>query len=120
MMVPAVILLASCSGGMGSSPPTASQAQADNATFLSSLSPVSRQTALYCQGQLQQKLGGTVYAVAAPSLQTGNITANATTNAIRQRLLVVYDRIDNGTVTSAAQECHLHSENLVVRPSHAE
>lgn len=118
--LPAVLLLAACSSGMGGAPATASGAKADNATFLSGLSPANRQTALYCQGQLQQKLGGTVYAVAAPSLQSGDITANTSTNAISNHLLVVYDRVANGAVTSAAQNCHLPNANLVVRPSHAD
>ncbi|MDX5931978.1 hypothetical protein SIL87_14535 [Acidiphilium acidophilum] len=118
--VPVILLLASCSGGMSSGPLTASAAKADNAAFLSGLSPASRQTAMFCQVQMQNKLGGTVYLVAAPSLQGSDITANASTNAMRQHLSVVYDRVDNGAVTSAAQECQLHSENLVVRPSHGE
>jgi hypothetical protein len=117
--VPALLLLASCSG-MSSGPLTASKAQADNAAFLAGLAPAARQTAMFCQVQMQHKLGGTVYLVAAPSLQGSDITANATTNAMQQQLSVVYDRVDNGVVTSAAQECQLHSENLVVRPSHAE
>ncbi|SIQ21504.1 hypothetical protein SAMN05421828_102230 [Acidiphilium rubrum] len=118
--LPVLLGLASCSGGMSSGPLTAAQAKADNATFLSGLSPAARQTAMFCQVQMQNKLGGTVYLVAAPSLQASDITANASTNAIAQGLTVVYDRIDNGAVTSAARKCKLSSENLVVRPSHAE
>ncbi|MCF3945418.1 hypothetical protein [Acidiphilium iwatense] len=115
--LPAALLLAACSSGMGGAPTTASAAKADNATFLSGLKPASRQTVLYCQSQLQKKLGGTVYVVAAPSLQSGDITANSSTNSISNHVQVVYDRVDNGAVTSAAQECHLPSSNLVVRPS---
>lgn len=117
---PALLLLASCSGGMSSGPVTASQAKADNATFLSGLSAASRQTAMFCQVQFQQKLGGKVYVVSAPSMQGGDIMANATTNAISKSLLVVYDRVANGTVTSAARQCELHSENIVVHPTHAD
>ena len=115
--LPAVLLLASCASGTGAAPATASAAKADNVTFLSGLKPASRQTVLYCQSQLQKKLGGTVYVVAAPSLQSGDITANSSTNTISNHLQVVYDRVANGAVTSAAQECHLPSSNLVVRPS---
>ncbi|MGC9270989.1 hypothetical protein [Acidiphilium sp.] len=118
MLLPLLVFLASCSGGMGSEPLTAAQAQSDNQTFLSGLSPASRQTALFCQAQFQQKLGGTVYVVSAPSMQSSDITANATTNAMTDGLLVVYDRVDNGAVTSAARRCQLKSNNLVVRPSH--
>jgi hypothetical protein len=105
---------------MSSGSLTAVQAKADNATFLAGLSPSARQTAMFCQVQAQNKLGGTVYLVAAPSLQASDITANASTNAIAQGLTVVYDRIVNNTVTSAARKCKLSSENLVVHPSHAE
>ena len=114
--LPAIFLLAACSSGTGAA--TASSAKADNAAFLSGLSPVARQTALYCQSQLQRKLGGTVYVVSAPSLQSGDITANTSTNVIRGHLLVAYDRVDNGVVGSAAAQCKLSTANLVVRPSH--
>lgn len=119
-MIPALLLLSSCSGGMSSGAITASQAKADNATFLSGLSNGARQTAMFCQAQLQQKLGGTIYVVSAPSMQSGDIMANATTNAMASSMMVVYDRIGKAGVTSAAQPCVLHSKNLVVRPSHAE
>ncbi|MCW8307017.1 hypothetical protein AruPA_08205 [Acidiphilium sp. PA] len=115
-----IVFLTSCSGGMGSGPRTPAQAKADNSSFLTSLPEASQKMVLFCQGQFQSEVGGTVYIVAAPSLQSGDIQANSTSTVINSHVVMVYDRVEGAAVTSAARSCSLHSKNLVVHPSHAE
>jgi hypothetical protein len=101
--------LAGCSSG--SKPLNPTSAKADNAAFLSGLPASSRQFAMYCQTQLQQKLGGTVYAVAAPSLQSSDISANATTTALAASTMIVYDQVKDGKVVTGSSVCTPPSQN---------
>lgn len=102
--------LAGCSSGKAPMNPVS--AKADGAAFMNGLPASSRQFAMYCQSQLQQKLGGKVYAVAAPSLQSGDISANATTTALIGSTMIVYDRVKDGKVTTGSSTCTPPSQNM--------
>ena len=95
--------LAGCSSG--ATPLNPASAKADGATFMNGLPAPSRQLAMYCQSQLQQKLGGIVYVVAAPSLQSTDITGNSTTNTASGKTLVVYDQVKDGKATTGSSTC---------------
>ncbi len=105
MYLPVVFSLALAGCTSGKQPLNPESAKADGATFMNGLPAQSRQFAMYCQQQLQQKLGGTVYAVAAPSLQSGDITANSTTDTASSGTLIVYDRVKDGQVTTGSSTC---------------
>ena len=81
-----------------------SSAKADNSAFMSGLSAPSHQLAMYCQDQLQKQLGGTVYIVAAPSLQKGG-SATTAGEGPTGSTNVVYDHVMDGKTTTGSSTC---------------
>jgi hypothetical protein len=91
---------------------TPDKAKADNASFLSTLTPAKRENVLFCQDQLQKKVGGVVYIVSIPSMQGGDLVANASTDSAQDHLDVIYDRVDGSTASSAAMACSIPTGNV--------
>jgi hypothetical protein len=95
------LLLAACASAPKGPPPSVTQARAASHDFLAGLSASNRQAVLACQAQLRRSMGKQVYVVGAPALQGGGNAAAAGAGG----LTVIYDRVDNGAITSAAHQC---------------
>ena len=109
LSLPAVVLLAACSSGSGAAPTTQASAKASSAAYLAGLPAPQRETALFCQSQAQIKLGGTVYLESAPALLSSDVTTNFSPSVLGGKMTILYDRVDNNTVTNGIYRCDLNA-----------
>jgi hypothetical protein len=115
-----VILIALAGCASGTAPVNPTSAKADGAAFMNGLPLPARPFAEYCQAQLRQKLGGTVYLVAAPSLQNGDLGTPSNAAAPTNPTTVVYDQVKDGKVMTGSSTCTPQSQGRSAAPSNSQ